>query len=228
MKIREDVNYLLELLRDKTKLKNSIKCTIVNHLMYIDKFIQTGPGVISPAKVEEKLGIILDLSNIWVKDSEFNEIFMNIKNTLMSEYLYPSISNKESIPETLEDEVHVPELNPRYIERLRPKNVERLDVSYLPIGPVSHYCLVYKVVGDVSFVIPFTTSGSDQFIGYDIEKSRFWRGKAAFTLHQFPTSMVLSKFVMPYDHKLEANMIIKSCEKYIRGLLPKERKKKKK
>lgn len=46
-----------------------------------------------------------------------------------------------------------------YIERLRPETIERGDVAFLPIGPILHYCIVFKVVGEISFVLSITTSG---------------------------------------------------------------------
>ena len=218
--LREDIKQLLDILKLKTKIKNSIKCTMFNNLIYLERFVQHGPGITSPIKAEEKLDEIVELASVWIKDSEFTTLLNNVSLKLKDYSVDKKTSTEESITEELS-------IIPKYIERLRPKEIVKYDVSYLPIGPVNHYCLVYKVIGEVSFVIPFTTSGVDQFVGYDITKSRFWKGKAVYTLHQFPTSMVLSKFVMPYDHKSEAMMIIKNCEIYIKSLLPKERRKKK-
>lgn len=223
--LREDIKELLDILKSKNKIKNTIKCTMFNNLIYLERYIQHGPGIVSPAKVEEKLDSTIELSTIWIKDSEFNSLLNSVSERIKNNNLVEekvALDNEENAVI-----IEEPPSIPRYIERLRPKEIVKLDVAYLPIGPVNHYCLVYKVIGEVSFVIPFTTSGVDQFVGYDITKSRFWKGKAVYTLHQFPTSMVLSKFVMPYDHKTEAMLIIKNCESYIRGLLPKERKRKK-
>ena len=84
---------------------------------------------------------------------------------------------------------------------------------------------MYKVIKDITLVIPMTTD-TESFEGFEIKKSRFWKGKAIYSINQFPTSVVKRGFVMPYDHKLEGNQIIKRCEEFLKEIFPKNRKRK--
>ena len=62
---------------------------------------------------------------------------------------------------------------PIYFTRLKPKSLEKYDVSYLPIGPINHYCIIAKIdkSNNSVFVIPITTDVK-KFTGQMIEKSR--------------------------------------------------------
>lgn len=106
---------------------------------------------------------------------------------------------------------------PVYFTRLKPKSLEKYDVSYLPIGPINHYCIIAKIdkSNNSVFVIPITTDVK-KFTGQMIEKSRFFQGKAVYSLHQLPYKLALSKFVMQYDNKGEVIQIIKNTFEHIR------------
>lgn len=73
------------------------------------------------------------------------------------------------------------------------------------------------------------TTDPESFVGYKIEKSRFFKGTAIYAIHQVPTALVMRKFVMPYDSKSELNKILSGCEDYFKtNILKRTYKRKKK
>lgn len=210
------------------KVRHSIKVSILNDLIYLRNYITTSPGIISPAKVEDKIRELKSLLKVWIT----NSTILNEFNLLSNEYIdrYIEMKNITVNPEKDSSEEEDKKLYtapiPNYTKKLL-KNIAviRGDVSYLPIGPCCHYCIVYKIVDNIAFVIPMTTT-PDVFNGYQISKSRFWRGTAIHAIYQFPLEIVEEKFTMPYDHKGELKEIFKSLELTIKNILPKERKRK--
>ena len=69
-----------------------------------------------------------------------------------------------------------------------------------------------------------TTTGGHLGEGYDIAKSRFFKGKALYSLYQFPISMVKEKFTIPFDNITELRNIFKGFEDNMRKILPRLRK----
>lgn len=215
------------------KLKNTIKVDILNDLRYIGKFITSSPGIISPAKVSEKMKSVEGYLSVWVRNKELTEEVKSLFQEITDRYINLVESEEEKttiLPETVIEAKKSSvksSIIPWSTKRLyNDVEIKKYDVSYLPVGPCNHYCLVYKVVGDKTYVIPLTTN-TEVFNGYMIEKSRFFKGMAIFSLYQFPTSLVKDHFVLPYDHKGEANKIIKSLEDLLKSMLPRERKPKK-
>ena len=175
----------------------------------------------------------MDLIKIWYKkpeDRDCIEKILDIKRKFITPSLTAGDSEEKSISQREEEivtrskelEEKIPadlreKYLPMYIERLRPETIERGDVAFLPIGPILHYCIVFKVVGEISFVLSITTSGEAKgFVGYQLERSRFFKGTALYTLHQVPTALVNRKFVMPYDNKAELGRIFTGCEEYLK------------
>lgn len=215
-------------------IKNSIKKSITEGLDEIIRFLMVGPGIVSPEATRTRCNKIVDLIKVWYKNPESRECIekiLDIKRKFISPTLTAEESEEKSSISHREEEIvtRSKELEdkipadlrekylPMYIERLRPETVERGDVAFLPIGPILHYCIVFKVVGDISFVLSITTSGEAKgFIGYQLEKSRFFKGTAMYTLHQVPTALVNRKFVMPYDNKAELGKILSGCEDYLK------------
>ena len=207
------------------KLRNTIKSDILNGLGFIKKFIESSPGVISPIKVSEKMKEVEGYLKVWIKKPDLVEETKSIFSEITNRYIDISETkeDKNVITSVLDKKPIKDSILPWHTKRLFSEvDIRRQDVAYLPIGPCNHYCLVYKVVGDKTYIIPITTD-VDAFDGYSIEKSRFFRGKAIFSLYQFPTSMVKDKFVLPYDHKSEANNIFKALEEFMTSILPKKR-----
>lgn len=219
--IRKSVN-------DYKSIKNSIKKTITEGLDEMIRFLMVGPGVVSPEATRTRCNKVVDLVKIWYRDRDCVEKILDIKRRFISPAL-PADEEKpitqreeEVVTKSKELEEKIPadlreKYLPMYIERLRPETVERGDVAFLPIGPILHYCIVFKVVGEISFVLSITTSGEAKgFVGYQLEKSRFFKGTAMYTLHQVPTALVTRKFVMPYDNKAELGRIFSGCEDYLK------------
>lgn len=214
-------------------IKNSIKKTITEGLDEMIRFLMVGPGVVSPEATRTRCNKVMDLIKIWYKkpeDRDCIEKILDIKRKFITPSLTAGDSEEKSISQREEEivtrskelEEKIPadlreKYLPMYIERLRPETIERGDVAFLPIGPILHYCIVFKVVGEISFVLSITTSGEAKgFVGYQLERSRFFKGTALYTLHQVPTALVNRKFVMPYDNKAELGRIFTGCEEYLK------------
>lgn len=211
------------------KIRQLIKSKILNGLICLKKFITMSPGVISPGKIEDKISEIRSYVSIWIKNTE---LLKNIEITLKEfeeRYIEMILPDEDNRVESSEEVIlrEQPKSLPNYARKLL-NEVDPIkgDVSYLPIGPCSHYCIVYKVSGNVSYVIPLTTT-EGIFSGYEISKSRFFRGIAIFTLYQFPTSLVKEKLTIPYDHKGELRSIFKAVEDEFRSIMPRKVVKKK-
>lgn len=222
--IRKDIN-------TQKNIKNEIKKKLLENLDEIIRFLVVGPGVVSPETTRTRCNRVIDLVKVWYKSPESGSIMEKILE-VKKKYVVVSIPESEekefsdlerevmTKTKELEDKIS-PELRekylPLYIERLRPNSIERGDVAFLPIGPILHYCIVFKVIGDISFVVSITTNTTEDFIGYKLEKSRFFKGTAVYALHQVPTALVMRKFVMPYDNKSELIKILSECENYIKS-----------
>lgn len=218
---------------DYKNIKNSIKKVITEGLDEIIRFLTVGPGVVSPEATRTRCNKIVDLIKIWYKNPEDRdcvERILDVKRKFITPSLTAGESEEKSISQRKEEivtrskelEEKIPadlreKYLPMYIERLRPETIERGDVAFLPIGPILHYCIVFKVVGEISFVLSITTSGEAKgFVGYQLKRSRFFKGTALYTLHQVPTALVNRKFVMPYDNKAELGRIFTGCEEYLK------------
>ncbi len=235
-------------LNDLKNIKSEIKKRILENLDEVIRFLIVGPGVVSPEMTRTRCNRVVDLLKVWYKSSDSSSMIEKILE-VKKKYVVVCIptDTPEQPPEErevcslekevinkskeLEDKIS-PELRekylPLYIERLRPSKIEKGDVAFLPIGPILHYCIVFKVVDDVSFVISLTTD-PESFVGYKIEKSRFFKGTAIYAIHQVPTALVMRKFVMPYDSKSELNKILSGCEDYFKtNILKRTYKRKKK
>lgn len=205
------------------KIKHSIKVDILNNLEYIKSFITSSPGLISPGKVEDKMKDVSGYLKVWIRNSEIlekaEELFKEIK------VRYIDLVEEEK-PE--ENSTVVPVISytiPGYTKKLfKDVELKKGDISYLPIGPSSHYCIIYKILNDTCYLIPMTTTGGHLGEGYDIAKSRFFKGKALYSLYQFPISMVKEKFTIPFDNITELRNIFKGFEDNMRKILPRLRK----
>lgn len=230
------------------KLKNGIKKSIIGDLIEVLRYIKNGPGVVSSEKVSKCLGEVKSLLSVWVKDTSvlknWYEEIDYIKDSILPESneLTKAIKNekKEAEKEFLEkreylltsEEVLDKPIGmdmPRRYRILFPESLEKLDVVYVPIGVIPHYCIVYKVVGDITYVVSMTSNKNKEYTGHLIEKSRFWSGSTAvFALHQIPTKLALSMYVMPFDSKIEGNTILQECTEFLtKNILIKSRRKKK-
>lgn len=219
-------------------LRNSIKARILTDLDFILRFLKTSPGIISPVKAEDKIySVIANLKNPWCSKSIDSSIIKTTEGILQD--IKKSYIQLEEKPKKLDevlldpvadvvDPVTVIDTLPRRLSRLLVGvEIKKGDVALLPVGPCNHYCIIYKILGDITYVVPMTTTPG-VFTGYSLEKSRFFRGMAIFSIHQFPTSMVSSRLTMPYDNKSECNNIFRALEDTLRGVLPKVKKKTKK
>lgn len=217
------------------KLRQSIKTNILNCFVCIKNYITLSPGVISPGKVENKVKEIREYVKVWIKNTDLTKKIESVLGEFENRYI-ELIQEEDKIIEEKQElinevigpvEIERPIALPNYTRKLL-SEVDPIkgDVSYLPIGPCSHYCIVYKVVGDISYVIPLTTT-LGIFAGYEISKSRFFKGMAEHALYQFPTSLVKEKLTMPYDHKGELRCIFKYVEDGFRSIFPKVKGKKK-
>ena len=170
--------------------------------------------------------IMESISNLYQKETKILEIldqmstFMGLQQKTI-EQLQAKIAELEG-----KKVINNTSPTPNYTRKLfKDISIVKGDVTFLPIGPCCHYCIVYKVVDNIAYVIPITTT-PDIFNGYSISKSRFWRGTAIYALYQFPIEIVIEKFTMPYDNKSELRSIFKSLESTFKSILPKEKKRK--
>lgn len=224
------VNNLIEIEKEikEEKLRHSIKTDILNCIVCLKNYITMSPGVISPGKVEKKIKDIRSFVKVWIKNpnliNKINSTLIEFENRfieMIPEKLTENLEKQDTIDTIGTTEISRPVALPNYTRKLL-SDVDPIkgDVSYLPIGPCSHYCIVYKVCNDITYVIPLTTT-KDIFTGYEISKSRFFKGIAIYTLYQFPTSLVKEKLTIPYDHKSELRNIFRSVENEFRSIFPK-------
>lgn len=218
------INNLLSEVK-KEKLRNTIKVEILNNLDYIKTFITSSPGLISPSIVSNKIKEIRQYLKVWIKNtnlvSELEKVFIEVENRYIT-----LVEDNDDSPLVNEKPIEViPATIPSRTKKLfKDVELQRGDVSYLPVGPCCHYCIVYKIIDDTCLVIPITSSGGHLGFGYDIEKSRFFKGTVLYSLSQFPISMVVDGFTMPYDSIGELRKIFKGFEEKLRSILPKPRK----
>lgn len=227
-------------IRESKTLKNKYRTSILTDLDVVLRFLKTSPGIISPAKVDEKIELItVTLKNPWcqVLDSSLITDLTKLLANIRKDYILlegeervvaecPTERDKDilSLPEEdLLDKGTVISALPKRILRLLDVDIQKGDVSLLPIGPCQHYCLVYKIIDDITYVIPITSTPG-VFVGYPITKSRFFKGMAIFSIQQFPTALVRSKLAMPYDNKSECYAIFRAFEENIRSIVPRKKK----
>lgn len=240
--IRKNINEL-------TNIRNSIKVSLLGNIDNIIRFLQVGAGIISLDLVNKNVSNLIGTSKVWIKNkllvkdivttsSEFKLKFLDDKSdefncdTLDSQQADGSnddnvIEDKQSITTKKSKDTLDP--IPEYVKRIRPSELKIGDVVYLFVGPIQHYCIVKKITKDTLFVIPITSNVTD-FIGYKIEKSRFFHGTAIFSIVQYPIDLAIKKFVIPYDNRTELLNIIKQCDNYLRdnNIISKAIKRKKK
>lgn len=227
-------------IRESKTLKNKYRTSILTDLDVVLRFLKTSPGIISPAKVDEKIELItVTLKNPWCHVlgsdliTDLTKLLANIRKDYISldgeERVVaesPIERDKEilSLPEEdLLDKGAVISALPKRLLRLLDVDIQKGDVSLLPIGPCQHYCLVYKIIDDITYVIPITSTPG-VFVGYPITKSRFFKGMAIFSIQQFPTSLVRSRLTMPYDNRSECYAIFRAFEENIRSIVPRKKK----
>ena len=240
--IRKNVNEL-------TNIRNSIKTSLLGNIDNIIRFLQVGAGIVSLDLVNKNVSNLVGTSKVWIKNkllvkdivttsSEFKLKFLDDKSdefnydTLDSQQADGSnddnvIEDKQSITTKKSKDTLDP--IPEYVKRIRPSELKIGDVVYLFVGPIQHYCIVKKITKNTLFVIPITSNVTD-FIGYKIEKSRFFHGTAIFSVVQYPIDLAIKKFVIPYDNRTELLNIIKQCDNYLRdnNIISKAIKRKKK
>lgn len=242
--IRKNVNEL-------TNIRNSIKVSLLGNIDNIIRFLQVGAGIVSLDLVNKNVSNLIGTSKVWIKNKllvkdivttslEFKLKFLDDKSDefncdfLNSQQADGSNDNDDNVIEdkqsiTTKKSKDTLDPIPEYVKRVRPSELKVGDVVYLFVGPIQHYCIVKKITKDTLFVIPITSNVTD-FIGYKIEKSRFFHGTAIFSVVQYPIDLAIKKFVIPYDNRTELLNIIKQCDNYLRdnNIISKAIKRKKK
>lgn len=240
--IRKNVNEL-------TNIRNSIKASLLGNIDNIIRFLQVGAGIVSLDLVNKNVSNLIGTSKVWIKNKllvkdivttslEFKLKFLDDKSDEFNcDFLNSQQADGSNDDNVIEDKLPITTKKskdtldpiPEYVKRVRPSELKIGDVVYLFVGPIQHYCIVKKITKDTLFVIPITSNVTD-FIGYKIEKSRFFHGTAIFSVVQYPIDLAIKKFVIPYDNRTELLNIIKQCDNYLRdnNIISKAIKRKKK
>ena len=240
--IRKNVNEL-------TNIRNSIKVSLLGNIYNIIRFLQVGAGIVSLDLVNKNVSNLIGTSKVWIKNKllvkdivttslEFKLKFLDDKSDEFNcDFLNSQQADGSNDNNVIEDKQSITTKKskdtldpiPEYVKRVRPSELKIGDVVYLFVGPIQHYCIVKKITKDTLFVIPITSNVTD-FIGYKIEKSRFFHGTAIFSVVQYPIDLAIKKFVIPYDNRTELLNIIKQCDNYLRdnNIISKAIKRKKK
>lgn len=240
--IRKNVNEL-------TNIRNSIKVSLLGNIDNIIRFLQVGAGIVSLDLVNKNVSNLIGTSKVWIKNKllvkdivttslEFKLKFLDDKSDEFNcDFLNSQQADGSNDDNVIEDKQSITTKKskdtldpiPEYVKRVRPSELKIGDVVYLFVGPIQHYCIVKKITKDTLFVIPITSNVTD-FIGYKIEKSRFFHGTAIFSVVQYPIDLAIKKFVIPYDNRTELLNIIKQCDNYLRdnNIISKAIKRKKK
>lgn len=240
--IRKNVNEL-------TNIRNSIKVSLLGNIDNIIRFLQVGAGIISLDLINKNVSNLIGTSKVWIKNKllvkdivttslEFKLKFLDDKSDEFNcDFLNSQQADGSNDDNVIEDKQSITTKKskdtldpiPEYVKRVRPSELKIGDVVYLFVGPIQHYCIVKKITKDTLFVIPITSNVTD-FIGYKIEKSRFFHGTAIFSVVQYPIDLAIKKFVIPYDNRTELLNIIKQCDNYLRdnNIISKAIKRKKK
>lgn len=240
--IRKNVNEL-------TNIRNSIKVSLLGNIDNIIRFLQVGAGIVSLDLVNKNVSNLIGTSKVWIKNKllvkdivttslEFKLKFLDDKSDEFNcDFLNSQQTDGSNDDNVIEDKQSITTKKskdtldpiPEYVKRVRPSELKIGDVVYLFVGPIQHYCIVKKITKDTLFVIPITSNVTD-FIGYKIEKSRFFHGTAIFSVVQYPIDLAIKKFVIPYDNRTELLNIIKQCDNYLRdnNIISKAIKRKKK
>lgn len=240
--IRKNVNEL-------TNIRNSIKVSLLGNIDNIIRFLQVGAGIVSLDLVNKNVSNLIGTSKVWIKNKllvkdivttslEFKLKFLDDKSDEFNcDFLNSQQADGSNDDNVIEDKQSITTKKskdtldpiPEYVKRVRPSKLKIGDVVYLFVGPIQHYCIVKKITKDTLFVIPITSNVTD-FIGYKIEKSRFFHGTAIFSVVQYPIDLAIKKFVIPYDNRTELLNIIKQCDNYLRdnNIISKAIKRKKK
>lgn len=240
--IRKNVNEL-------TNIRNSIKVSLLGNIDNIIRFLQVDAGIVSLDLVNKNVSNLIGTSKVWIKNKllvkdivttslEFKLKFLDDKSDEFNcDFLNSQQADGSNDDNVIEDKQSITTKKskdtldpiPEYVKRVRPSELKIGDVVYLFVGPIQHYCIVKKITKDTLFVIPITSNVTD-FIGYKIEKSRFFHGTAIFSVVQYPIDLAIKKFVIPYDNRTELLNIIKQCDNYLRdnNIISKAIKRKKK
>ena len=240
--IRKNVNEL-------TNIRNSIKVSLLGNIDNIIRFLQVGAGIVSLDLVNKNVSNLVGTSKVWIKNKllvkdivttslEFKLKFLDDKSDEFNcDFLNSQQADSSNDDNVIEDKQSITTKKskdtldpiPEYVKRIRPSELKIGDVVYLFVGPIQHYCIIKKITKDTLFVIPITSNVTD-FIGYKIEKSRFFHGTAIFSIVQYPIDLAIKKFVIPYDNRTELLNIIKQCDNYLRdnNIISKAIKRKKK
>lgn len=240
--IRKNINEL-------TNIRNSIKVSLLGNIDNIIRFLQVGAGIVSLDLVNKNVSNLIGTSKVWIKNKllvkdivttslEFKLKFLDDKSDEFNcDFLNSQQADGSNDDNVIEDKQSITTKKskdtldpiPEYVKRIRPSELKIGDVVYLFVGPIQHYCIVKKITKDTLFVIPITSNVTD-FIGYKIEKSRFFHGTAIFSVVQYPIDLAIKKFVIPYDNRTELLNIIKQCDNYLRdnNIISKAIKRKKK
>jgi len=240
--IRKNINEL-------TNIRNSIKVSLLGNIDNIIRFLQVGAGIVSLDLVNKNVSNLIGTSKVWIKNKllvkdivttslEFKLKFLDDKSDEFNcDFLNSQQADGSNDDNVIEDKQSITTKKskdtldpiPEYVKRVRPSELKIGDVVYLFVGPIQHYCIVKKITKDTLFVIPITSNVTD-FIGYKIEKSRFFHGTAIFSVVQYPIDLAIKKFVIPYDNRTELLNIIKQCDNYLRdnNIISKAIKRKKK
>lgn len=244
MTTEEQINGLEEFIRSMETPEslirvNKTKKDFTEKINGVLDYLRKGASICSPLQAKKNCTYLLGLSKIYLrsKGTNFNKLIEDIQN---SDMLINGVEFEDPTPAPIEIIKKKKKLTPNLGSapdkggpkvsridlskyRLKPDIVEKGDVVSLPVGPVDHYCLVCRVVDDRTYVIPITTQSS--FKGLKVEKSRFFKGIAIFSILQYPTSMCTSRFIMPFDHKTEAAFLIRTVTEYLQNnVLPRSRK----
>lgn len=235
MLVNEQINRLEEFIKEMDSSDfpvraNKTKKDFLEKITSVLDYLKKGAGIHSPLQAKKDCTYLLGLSKIWLrsKGESFNTLIEDIKNSdLLIKTVQETPKPKKRLTPNLgmAPEKKTPSINSFDLSkfRLKPDVVEKGDVVRLPVGPIDHFCLVCRVVGDKTYVIPITSQTS--FKGLKVEKSRFFRGIAIYSILQYPTSMCTSRFIMPFDHKTEALYLIRTVTEYLQNnVLPKQRK----
>ena len=203
---------------EKTKTKDSVKKKFTELLGNVSRYVDCGPGIVSPVTVKNSLDGMYSLARVWF-GKETSDLIEELEKEVLT---IPEPEEKTKDDENIckaRTSKATSEI-PNYVKKiLVPTELRKLDVCYLPIGPKWHYCLVYKVDKDICYIIPITSNKDGKFLGHEIKKSRFLKGTAVYTITQIPTDLALEKFVMVYDSTTEGNQIIRETREHLKTIL---------
>lgn len=158
--------------------------------------------------------ILGTIKPLFEKIKDFDEEQIDAFKNALKEQILSNLLNESELIKITSNSIGIKKTHHFSVEK-----IEKYDVILCNVGPCPHFGVVYKVVGDIVYVIVISTKNT--FNGVEIKQSKMFKG-SYFIPYIAPVHIntALSHFCFVIDNKLEFNNMLKAMKKnYLKSLL---------